>query len=673
MSLGLEIVDFKMFNRIDMLFFIYKTDLEKVLSKPLYKNFRDEVDEFIERVRKGDLKDDEGKGLQEMATLSLDFLKDNNMNTPYVEIFKYALLIHFGIISSNDPNIKFESINDVLKLKELSKLVKLPLKELRQSGGGNTANKGLMMGYDDDDDSKSESESDNESREIIEHPDSTAVEHYDGTGRSSGVSLTVKRIFTFGLITVTGFIGYISFNHTRDLAIQAAVSNIEGFVGNFQQSVADFTKEVAGEDFNPNNLILYMNEYPDENPVWISAERDARKLYELNVRNMVNNGENPMPQLGAPLGPTAQPAATPAATQEPSAGAGGPPPTAFTPTASPTPPPPPPKLPPPNPQPELKKLYTIGVRVATDNKPKKRDQYEYDPVGSAMDVRLNKQEVKDKKVVVSEEDGEIKLTGKPDIEGAVTTIEGFDDMIRINWYDESTTKNGKEVIGEITYGKIVFPNGYDKSSEFRSSFSSSYIPADIETKPYIIKIPVDDKIGEAAVEEVLEEAEEAEEAKIEAEIEAEAAAEIKAEVAAKEAEEVAARDIIEQLKGKPLKIKNVTLTPMEVANYELLRPFYDETITATSGNLRKKIERLQEKGYKINFFELLTGEIPEDLGMEISTLYVNLLEDIRTIFFASAYEVRIKVLSSIGESNNIRKGEIWNEEKKKIRRIKWVI
>lgn len=129
MSTGLGLkVDFINFSKLDNLFYLHQSKLEKILASDLYIDFRREIDNVISKIKSGTLNEDEGKEYEDLLSYSISFLEEQRMNVPYVEIFKYALLFQFNIIKSD---VNFESIDNVLKLKELSKMIILPERMLK--------------------------------------------------------------------------------------------------------------------------------------------------------------------------------------------------------------------------------------------------------------------------------------------------------------------------------------------------------------------------------------------------------------------------------------------------------------------------------------------------------------------------------------------------------------
>lgn len=236
MSLGLKVEDFSGFNKLDYLFFLHQSDLEKVLASDLYTEFRGEIDNVISKVKSGTLQEDEGKELESLLSYSVSFLEDNKMKIPYVEIFKYALLFQFNFVSSN---VKYESIEDVLKLKELSKMVVLP--------------KIMLKGGDGDD--------------IVPY----------GERKPSNFK---KRAFLFGLTALFGIFSGIAFNST----VNQYNTMVAGHIAEFGEAASGHMGEALGKVLPPDSRAFagYYEMFPEPYEVYEEAKEDAEdKLLAL--------------------------------------------------------------------------------------------------------------------------------------------------------------------------------------------------------------------------------------------------------------------------------------------------------------------------------------------------------------------------------------------------------
>ena len=231
MSLGLKVNDFRNFNKLDNLFFLHQSDLERVLASDLYSGFRGEIDNIISKVKSGTLQEDEGKEYEKLLAYSISFLEEHKMNVPYVEIFKYCLLFQFNFITSN---VKFESIEDLLKLKELSKMIVLP--------------KNILKGGEGDD--------------IVPY----------GERRPSNFK---KRAFLVGLTALFGIFSGIAFKSTVDQYNTMVAGHIEGFGA----AASGHMGEALGKVLPPDTRAFagYYEMFPEPYEVYEEAKEDAEK------------------------------------------------------------------------------------------------------------------------------------------------------------------------------------------------------------------------------------------------------------------------------------------------------------------------------------------------------------------------------------------------------------
>lgn len=218
MSIKPHIPNFLKFSKMDRLFYIYDKDLHRVINGDLYSKFREEIDEVFLKIKKGEV-DEEMKDYVKPLNSLFNFLKSNKKSLPYVYIFKFLVMYKFGIITFD---VDFESIDDLLKLDELSKMIIFPKEMLT---GGNPTDELTVRGR----------------RQRNKRP-------------------------RFCLLITTGFlaaISYFSTGMTLESMDYAIGKNIDTFTKRYDSLTDRALSEVL-----PRGYERYIEYYPTENPDW---------------------------------------------------------------------------------------------------------------------------------------------------------------------------------------------------------------------------------------------------------------------------------------------------------------------------------------------------------------------------------------------------------------------
>lgn len=130
-----KVVDPYTYTSIYLAFYNYKNDLQKIIDSPMYDEFRRYTDTIIDGSGYDVTSDDVNMGEYITVTKNINqWLQDTKTATPYVEIFRYLTMFAFGVVTC-DVSIDKSSLIDMLKLRELSKMVKLGLPRLPSKGG----------------------------------------------------------------------------------------------------------------------------------------------------------------------------------------------------------------------------------------------------------------------------------------------------------------------------------------------------------------------------------------------------------------------------------------------------------------------------------------------------------------------------------------------------------